>query len=233
MEADVVAAHPAAAGRTGEHDRRTADVRRAGQEAGKRQASDVAVAGGDPETVSIDTGADPLISTRGAPTYPGCVVPSITIGSVIRGNSVLSAMTCGPAPGIAKLTSSTPARVLAVMIASRSDPGPLSAVLVTVSAPRPGCTIHDGGDIVDERLRALEPVGDDELGFAVVREVAGRNASWGVAGSLRLGRGKGARASAVQDGDVVVSAGFAVAMSMCPSLLTSAAVRLSGPAESA
>ena len=107
METDVIAAHPGAARRSGEHDRRTADVRRAGQEAGERQADDLAVAVGDPETVSVCTSAAPLISTRGALTYPGCVVPSITIGSVMCGSGVLRAITCGPAPGMAKLTSSS------------------------------------------------------------------------------------------------------------------------------
>ena len=193
--------HEAPAGRTGEHDGRTADVCRAGQEAGKRQASDVAVPGGNPETVGIDAGAGSVdLNTR-------CADISRLRRAVdhdwIRDPGQQRAERDDLRPGTRNREAHLVDPRACVggddRLSQRSGTAVRGAGHCQCTST--GCTIHDGGDIVDERLRALEPVGDHELGFAVVREVAGRNASWGVAGSLRLGRGKGARASAVQDGD--------------------------------
>ena len=50
---------------------------------------------------------------------PGCVVPSITTGSVIVGSGEPGWMVCTPEPGIAKLILSVPGIRLAELMASR------------------------------------------------------------------------------------------------------------------
>src|SRR5262245_41887272 len=56
----------------------------------------------------------------------------MTTGDVIVGSVVSTSIVCTPLPGILKWIVSVPAFVLASVIAWRSDPAPLSAVLVTV-----------------------------------------------------------------------------------------------------
>src|SRR5436305_10496624 len=79
----------------------------------------------------------PFNSMIGFPAKPGCVVPSMMTGSVIAGRGEGGRIVCAPAP-ILKLIVSVPTVLLAVMIASRSEPGvgfallPLSAVVVTM-----------------------------------------------------------------------------------------------------
>ena len=75
----------------------------------------------------------PSSSMSGVPAYPGWVVPSIVTGSVISGRADAGEMVWTPAPGIANTMMSAPGFALASRIAWRSDPAPLSAVLVTVS----------------------------------------------------------------------------------------------------
>jgi hypothetical protein len=62
---------------------------------------------------------------------PGWVVPSIERVSVIWGSSPLvGSIVNGPGPGMLKEMASAPGFALAAVIASRSVPGPESAVLV-------------------------------------------------------------------------------------------------------
>ena len=68
----------------------------------------------------------------GLPLYPGCVVPSMTAGSVIVGSAEVGAIVCAPEP-IRKTMVSVPAVVFALVIAWRSEPRPLSAVVVTLN----------------------------------------------------------------------------------------------------
>jgi hypothetical protein len=78
----------------------------------------------------------PLISMSGVPVYPGCVVPSITTGCVIAGNTFrnVGEIVWTPAPGILNvMTSGGPPSLLAIVIASLSEPGPVLLVFVTNS----------------------------------------------------------------------------------------------------
>src|SRR5689334_8117419 len=52
---------------------------------------------------------------------------------VIVGNTLESAITCGPVPGIANAIVLLPPAAFASVIAWRSEPGPLSATLATVN----------------------------------------------------------------------------------------------------
>ena len=53
----------------------------------------------------------------------------MTTGSVIVGSGVRGWIVCGPAPGMLKLMVCTPGVALALMIAWRREPGPLSLML--------------------------------------------------------------------------------------------------------
>ena len=68
---------------------------------------------------------------------PGCVVPSMITGSVMPGSAEAGMMVWTPAPEILKwISSGTPlllAVALALEMASRSEPAPMSRVLVTVN----------------------------------------------------------------------------------------------------
>ena len=70
--------------------------------------------------------------TSGVPANPGWVVPSIVSGPVIAGSAELGAMVTAPLP-MANSIASGPARVLAKAIAARSEPGPESALVVTLT----------------------------------------------------------------------------------------------------
>src|SRR5687768_17409117 len=63
----------------------------------------------------------------------GCSeAPSILTVSVIAGSSDAGEIVCGPSPGISKaIVSGVPVLAFAFRIACRSDPAPLSFVLVT------------------------------------------------------------------------------------------------------
>ena len=67
-------------------------------------------------------------------TQPGWVVPSIVTSPVIMGSDEATLITCGPVPGIANTISSATVAPLALLsaIACRNEPGPVSAVVVTV-----------------------------------------------------------------------------------------------------
>ena len=74
----------------------------------------------------------------GVPEKPGCVVPSMTTGSMIVGSGESGAIDFGPEP-ITKRIVSVPAFALAALIASRSvqlaalqTPSSVSAVEFTV-----------------------------------------------------------------------------------------------------
>src|SRR5215831_9077946 len=57
----------------------------------------------------------------------------MTTGSVIQGSAVSKLIVCRPAPGMLKLIVSVPGVLLADVMASRSEPGPESFVLVTTN----------------------------------------------------------------------------------------------------
>src|ERR1051325_1234988 len=98
----------------------------------------------------------PLISIKGARTKPGWVVPSMMTASVIEGNAEPGVMVCAPVP-IWKLMVSTPLVALASRMAWRSEPAPLSLVVVTTNvAPgvaRPCKTIARKANAKPERIR--------------------------------------------------------------------------------
>src|SRR5688500_20207382 len=61
--------------------------------------------------------------------------------SVTTGRFDVSAMTCGPGPGMLNVIVSRPRRALALPIAWRSEPGPLSLVVVTANGPAPAAVL--------------------------------------------------------------------------------------------
>ena len=63
---------------------------------------------------------------------PGCVYPSIVRLSVIAGSVVRGVIVWTPLPGMSNAIVSAPPLALASRIACRSDPAPLSSVVVTV-----------------------------------------------------------------------------------------------------
>src|SRR5687768_9343246 len=76
----------------------------------------------------------PLIAMIGVPLKPGCVVPSITTGSLMIGREDVGAIVMIPSllGGILKVMVCVPEALLESMIACRNEPAPLSFVLVTV-----------------------------------------------------------------------------------------------------
>jgi hypothetical protein len=76
----------------------------------------------------------PFSSTIGVPANPGWVVASIVTDSVIVGSAEVGRIVSGPA-GMLKVIVSRPSKagLLAVRMAWRSEPGPESLVLITVS----------------------------------------------------------------------------------------------------
>ena len=70
---------------------------------------------------------------RSAELAPGWVYPSIDSMSVMLGRVERGEMVCTPPPGMLKAMRSLPALALASRRACLSEPGPLSAVLVTVN----------------------------------------------------------------------------------------------------
>ena len=79
----------------------------------------------------LDPAEAPFNSTTGVPEYPGCVVASMVTELVTTGSALNGAMVKGAVPLIWKLMVAAPEAAFALVIAERSDPGPLSAVLVT------------------------------------------------------------------------------------------------------
>src|SRR5262249_6462913 len=73
----------------------------------------------------------PFNSMIGVPANPGCVVPSMVTGPVMVGKADSGAMVCTPEP-MAKVIVSGPGFALALSRVQRSEPMPLSLVLVTV-----------------------------------------------------------------------------------------------------
>ena len=63
---------------------------------------------------------------------PGCVYPSIVTGDVTGGRAVAMAIVWTPLPTMLNAIVSGPGFALASRIAWRSEPGPVSAVAVTV-----------------------------------------------------------------------------------------------------
>ncbi len=90
--------------------------------------------------LAVDPAFAPFSSMSTAPANSGWVVPSMVTASVIVGSGVAGVMVCAPAPGIAKLIRSSPARPFASRMAWRSDPAPLSLVLVTTNVDGPAAT---------------------------------------------------------------------------------------------
>ena len=65
-------------------------------------------------------------------------MPSISTGLVIAGRGESGAIVCTPGPGMAKsIVLVAPVAALESRIAWRSEPGPLSAVVVTTKRPSP------------------------------------------------------------------------------------------------
>src|SRR5262245_10513079 len=73
----------------------------------------------------------PLSSTIGVDTNPGCVVAMRYVGAVIAGSGEVGWIVNGPVPGSVKKTMLKSGLAFASMMAWRSDPGPLSLVVVT------------------------------------------------------------------------------------------------------
>ena len=71
----------------------------------------------------------------GVPLKPGCVVPSMTTGSVMVGRAEVGLMVFTPLP-MPKAIVSSPGVMFALRMAWRSDPRPESLVLVTVNVAR-------------------------------------------------------------------------------------------------
>ncbi len=71
----------------------------------------------------------PSSSIKGVPVYPGCVVPSMVTGAVIAGSGERMSIVFWPVP-MAKAIVPPPC-ASAFPIASRSEPGPESAAVVT------------------------------------------------------------------------------------------------------
>ena len=105
-------------------------------ESGDRQAADGAAAAVDLNGASAAAGHGVQPVDRHA-EVAGFVVASMTTGSAIVGGGAGTAIACGPGPGMLKaMVSSCPVQVR-VTIACRSEPGPLSFVLRTVSVRAP------------------------------------------------------------------------------------------------
>src|SRR5512135_452147 len=68
----------------------------------------------------------------------------MTTGCVIGGKGLFTAIVNGPLPGMLKSIILRPATALALRIACRSEPGPLSFVLVTVKA---SATLLENSDV--------------------------------------------------------------------------------------
>src|SRR5262245_39470476 len=84
----------------------------------------------------------------------------MTTGSVTVGRAEIGWMTNGPTPGMANVTVSFPGRALATPRAKRSEPGPLSFVVVTTV---------DGGAPATVTLRAnSEVLASSEVDVAVM-----------------------------------------------------------------
>jgi hypothetical protein len=91
----------------------------------------------------------PLSSITGLPSYPGCVVPSIVTGAVMGGSAVLSTSSLfAGAPGILNLMMSWPGVLLALRIAVRSEPIPLSLVVVTSVGSTSTCVHAENSDVL-------------------------------------------------------------------------------------
>jgi hypothetical protein len=90
----------------------------------------------------------PSISTvGGAPVHAPPAVASMIAVSLIPGSGESGAILWGPAPGMAnEIVSVKPACALAVLSAWRSEPGPLSFVLVTMSVNGTGVGVD--GNVV-------------------------------------------------------------------------------------
>ena len=91
-----------------------------------------------PETASGSElpGDGPPNAIIGVPAKPGWVVPSMSTEVVIEGRGEPSAIVWTPVPGMAKsIVLVPPVCALESRIAWRSEPGPLSAVVVTTKTP--------------------------------------------------------------------------------------------------
>src|SRR5262245_4442031 len=73
---------------------------------------------------------------------------------LMNGSGVWSAMECGPGPGMLNAIVSRDARAFESMIACRSDPGPESAVLLTVNVAGPS------GAVTQAENSDVSPVAD-------------------------------------------------------------------------
>ena len=86
----------------------------------------------------------PLISMSRGPAWvkPGCVVASMTTGWTMFGRfRVVGVIVCGPDPGMLNVIVSRGPGSFASKMAWKSDPGPLSFVLVTTSVLAPGVMV--------------------------------------------------------------------------------------------
>src|SRR5439155_2563614 len=92
----------------------------------------------------------------GVPVKPGCVVASRITGSVISGRGVSGAIVFAPDGWMLYVIVSVPGCALALMIAWRIEPSPLSSVLVTVKLEAGGfdLSIVMAGDVVAAALPA-------------------------------------------------------------------------------
>ena len=73
----------------------------------------------------------PTSSINGVPVYPGWLVPSMVTDAVIAGSAESGVMTCTPVPMLKSIVE--PGAALALVIACRKEPGPLSAVVLTTN----------------------------------------------------------------------------------------------------
>src|SRR4029079_16310377 len=80
-------------------------------------------------------------------------------GSVIVGSAVAGLMVCTPLPGMLKQSVSNPALAFASRIACRSEPAPLSFVLVTAQVATAGTTVKTTELILTCHCRPAGSVG--------------------------------------------------------------------------
>ena len=85
----------------------------------------------DPASWGLEAMSEPSSETIGEPAYPGCVVASRMVGSVMAGKGEAGRI-ASPSLGSVKSIVSTPGLASAFWIAWRSEPYPESRVLKTV-----------------------------------------------------------------------------------------------------
>ena len=96
----------------------------------------------------------PSNSISGIPAKPGWVEPSMMTGKLIRGSSESGWIVCGPSLGMLKwISSGRPALGPTAFMASRSEPAPESAVLMTIKVASKLRTSSDSRNSERDRVR--------------------------------------------------------------------------------